>query len=452
MRQLCSCLALVCAVAAGPVSAQVIQPPPRSSNGLFGGPRAAQDPNRTGQELSATVNLLGSYEDDLAPAGEGITTDPLLPRRSGTTGVLSGDMRYRYGSAVRSVDASGQGYVHSFRNIGVTPMYGGNAELRGSTQLGSRTTLTGNAETRYQPTFTLTSGGTPEAELEAPVPTDPTVGILEWQSMTVGAGTMLTRAWSPRQRTNLSYAYSRIRVTGQTPMRSAGQEGALAHEWDARRYLSLSASYKYSGLRSQASGQPSQPVDSHTGDFGFQLRRRLSRTRTLAFTGSAGAMRVKTVSSFDGRPLEYIAPSGNVGVRLDLWRTWAVSADFHRDVTVLEGVTTQSFLSDIGTLWLGGRLGPAWILAVTGQWSQGKPHQGGDLGSFEAGNGTGQVQYVLTRSLTLVGSYAFYMHRLRDVSAVPAGFPRRFERNAVTMGVTIFLPLYGQFPATTGRN
>jgi hypothetical protein len=54
------------------------------------------------------------------------------------------------------------------------------------------------------------------------------------------------------------------------------------------------------------------------------------------------------------------------------------------------------------------------------------------------------------------GSYSYYNHRLRDLTNIPVGFPNRFNRNAVNVGVTIWLPLYGSFPAgrpaTTGQN
>jgi hypothetical protein len=156
------------------------------------------------------------------------------------------------------------------------------------------------------------------------------------------------------------------------------------------------------------------------------------------------------MSEFDNRLFNYVTPSAFVGTRLDLGRTWAVAFDAHRDVTMLDALSPQSFVNEVVSLQLGGRLARSWLLALNGSWSEGKAHQG-DLGSFEAGNGSAQVQYNLTRCCSVVGGYTFYTHRLRDIEAVPAGFPRRFERNAVSVGISIFLPLYGQFSGT-GRD
>ena len=167
-------------------------------------------------------------------------------------------------------------------------------------------------------------------------------------------------------------------------------------------------------------------------------------------------MRVRAVSAIeeDGR-LDYLAPSVFGRARLDLGRTWSVSADAHRDVTVLEGVTQQSFLTDIGSLWLGGSVGESWVVVLSGSFSRGAGHES-ELGSFEAITGRAQLQYAFASCCTVLAAYSYYSHLLRDLSDLAPGFPSRAERNSVRVGMTFWLPIYGRFGRTrqfqTGRN
>jgi hypothetical protein len=166
-------------------------------------------------------------------------------------------------------------------------------------------------------------------------------------------------------------------------------------------------------------------------------------------------MRVQTISAAQDGPLEYLAPSGSLQARVDLGRTWSLSADAHRDVTVLDGVTLQSFLTDVGSLWLGGGIGESWQVVLTGSFSRGAPHEG-EIGSFESATGRAQLQYAFTSCCAVVGTYSYYSHLMRDVSSLAPGFPNRAENNAVRVGMTFWLPLYGRFAGTgrfqTGRN
>jgi hypothetical protein len=437
-------VAFACALAGGPASAQVLQPPPRSLNGLFGGPRATTD-----RELSATINLTGSLEDNVAPGDQEVSTDPFLERRSGSTASASGELRYRHGTATRSIESMGSGYVHSFRNIGVTPMYGGNAALAASTALGGRTTLGGGAYGSYQPSFMLTTTLGPLSGAEIPV-LNPTTGVIDLRTSTLVGTSTVTYSWTPRQHTGLTYGYNRNRVFGGALTNSTSHEAGVSHGWDVSRPFGLQLSYRRSELRANSGGSPTRPTMNQSGMVGIELRKRVSRTRTMQFNLNGGAMHVRTLSETDNRLFDYVTPSASAGVRLDMGRTWALAADANRDVSVIEAVTTQSFVTDSFSLRLGGRVATSWVLAFYGAWNQGKPHQG-EFGSFEAGNGSAQVQYNVTSCCSVLVGYEFYTHRLRDINAVPAGFPSRFERNALVVGVSIFVPLYGQF-SRTGRD
>lgn len=438
------------ALAGGSASAQIVQPPPRSSNGLFGGSRGTIDPDRTGQELSATVNVLGSYEDNLTPPDQSVITDPFVERQSGTTGSVGGEMRYRYGRTTRSLETIGRAYVHSFRDLGISPMYGGSADIFGSTRLGRRTSLGGGAYASSQPTFMLTSGA-PVSDGGEIATVNPTSGVVDMRTRTAYGTSAFAVDWTRRQRTNVTYDFSAVRVTGLTLTNSTSHNVGVAQNWDVSRPLGLLASYGLTEMRATTAGFPTRPTRNQNAQVGVELRKRVSRTRTLLFNVGGGAMHVRAMSEFDNRLFNYVTPSYFVGSRLDMGRSWSVAFDAHRDVSMLDAVSPQSFVTDQLSLRLGGQLSTAWLLAFYGAWSQGNPHEG-QIGSFEAGNGSAQLRYRMMRCCDIISSYEFYHHFIRDVEAIPAGFPRRFERNAVVVGISMFLPLYGQFPGTTGRN
>jgi hypothetical protein len=205
---------------------------------------------------------------------------------------------------------------------------------------------------------------------------------------------------------------------------------------------------QHDGSAVGSSDQP--PTKSQTVTLGLDVRRPLSRTRRLSFAGGAGGMHVGTVSAIDGAAMQYVAPSGFGSARLDLGRTWAVSVDIRRDVHILEAVTRQSFVTTTSTLWAGGALGRRWSVTTNLSYAEGAADET-QAGSFEMFGGTAQLQFRLVGWITTVATYSYYEHRLRDVAAVPAGFPPTIDRHSVRFGMSLWLPVFGMFPAGPQR-
>ena len=77
------------------VSAQLLMPPPRSNDGLFGGSTTRS--NQSGHQLSVDASAFGSYEEGLLggpgdPTGAAVAADPLVP---GTRRHVGNFCRYR---------------------------------------------------------------------------------------------------------------------------------------------------------------------------------------------------------------------------------------------------------------------------------------------------------------------------------------------------------------------
>jgi hypothetical protein len=441
--------ALLLLASAAAADAQVIERPRRSTGGLFGG-RQPDDPNKTRQELAMSVDFLGGYDDNISPDGGGSTPDPLQPRRSGTTATIAGGLDYRRGKLTRNIEANVRTVMASYRGIGVDPMIGARGTLRGFARLFDKTTVTGWAEGDYQPTFMFGSF-TPEGPDSAAPPVDPTGGVVELKTVNASGGGSLVQAWTARHDTNVSQGYARTRSTGLGQLDSENLTTVVGHSWRFVRNVSMEGSYTHSKQSSGNVEFGDRPLTTDTASLGLELRVPISRTRRMTFSGNAGATHVQTFSSLDNTtPIDYTTPAGYGSVRLDVGRTWAVSADLSRSVQMLEGLTLQSFVTTAASLWTGGTIGSKSNISITGTFADGKPHEG-DLGSFRAYGATAQIQYLLSRCCSLVTSYSYYQHDIRDVTAVPVGFPSTFERNTVRVGMSFWLPLFGTFPADRTR-
>jgi hypothetical protein len=398
--------------------------------------------------------VLGSYEQQLLGdpglAGASVAADPLTAAPAGPSAVISGNVRYRFGRTARYIEAETGGFLHSFRDLHVRPVSGGNVDVRGGWNKG-RASIVASAAALYRPTLMLNA--TPSAPIDpagdAVAPVDPTNGVASIQSTTKGVTSGFDYQWNTRHHTSLSFGYLDAVATGLVPTNSRNLVESLTHSWGFQRTLNLQLQYHYSDLTMEVPLQADRPTDSHAARVGLEWRKRLSRTRTLALGAATGAMKVRTISSLEAGPLEYVAPSVSAQARLDIGRTWSVAADAHRDVTVLDAVTQQSFLTDVMSMWLGGTVGDTWGVVLSGSFSRGAPHEG-EIGSFEATTGRAQLQYGFASCCTLVGTYSYYSHLLRDISHLTPGFPNRAENNAVRVGMTLWLPVYGRFVGTGG--
>jgi len=431
-------------------ASQVLEPPPRSIDGLFGGRRPV-DPTRAQQELTLTFDMLGGFDDVIVPEGRGTPTNPYLPRRSGLTGFASGTARYWRGTNASFVEGSGRIHATGYSELVSDALVGGTGRLRMGAGATGRTRISVAATGDYRPSFAFEGFGPIAEQVETGTlpETDPTAGISELRSFTTRMNGTVERHWTRRNRTALSYDFTDRDFTGGGAQDSVRHEAGVRHSWAFLRTTSLRLAYR-SSEQTIAAGDYDRPLRTHGADMGVEWRKRLSPSRKVALELGGGASRVRTVSVLDNRALNYTLPSAYGSVRFDVARTWAVSADARRDITVLEGLSNQGFVNHAGALHGGGRLSERLALALSVAYSQADAPRG-EPGSFQTVNATVQFDYSVTTWCSMVTSYTYYDHLLRGVTGIPQGFPRRLERNSVRLGVTFWLPLYGSFPPDRGR-
>lgn len=442
------------AVDVGSALAQTLQRPPRSVGGIFGGRRPVPA-DVSHQELTLTMDFLGGFDDNLSPegSGSGVSTNPLLPRESVYAGIAAGEVTYWRGRGPRFFQASGGAQMTTYSELFTKPLVGGDARVQAANAGLGRTGVDVSASAQYRPTFALGAFGPVASAVESgAVPdTDPTTGVSEMSSFLTGLSASADREWTRRQRTGVGYDFNDRQFTGTRGLDSRRHGARVSHTWEFIRSANARLGYQYSDEAIERAQGGYRPMRAHTADVGVEFRKRFSPTRTLAFSAGGGANHVRTRAAADESRLQYTVPSAYGTVRLDMVRTWAVSADVRRSVSVLDGLTAQSFVTHVVSLRAGGRITGDLALAVSVGYAQGRA-PAGESGSFESFNGSLQFDYAVARWCSFVANYVYYDHLLRGVTEVPEGFPRRFERNSIRVGMTVWLPLYGSFQSERGRS
>ncbi len=448
----CGLIAVLILLPVAAASAQVLERPPRTTRGLFGGHRPV-DPNRSYQELTLTLDVLGGYDDVVVPPGDTTPTSPTQPTESGYSGLAAAAGRYWSGRTARHLEATGRAQMISYSTLVESLLVGGAGDLAVTTELGRRTALDAGLNIEYLPTFMLnTISPVPGQEdvAAAAALVDPTGGVTDLRSLASGGMAGVRREWTTRQRTTLVYNYRRYDILqgGESDNRTHGT--ALGHTWQFSRSTSLQLGYRFAMVRPEQPGGVDLSSHTNSADIGIEVRRPLSPTRQVTFSFGGGATRGRMTVAAGTEGDEYVAPTGYGAARLDIGRTWNVAVDIQRNSTPLEGFDEQQYITDTLALTLGGHLRQRLTMAASGSYSRGRA-PAGEAGSFEAIIATVQLDYALGHWGSLVTGYSFYDHSLRGVTGIPVGLPSSFDRNSLRVGITMWVPLYGSLPEERGR-
>jgi hypothetical protein len=146
--------------------------------------------------------------------------------------------------------------------------------------------------------------------------------------------------------------------------------------------------------------------------------------------------------------LDYWVPTGLAKVIVDFGRSWSVTADYRRAVSTLQGVSVSSFPGHAVSVRTDGTIGSKIEAAFSGAFSNGESGGGQDSSSYSAYSGSAQMRYALSRCCAATVQYDYYHYRLSQFTILPLGFPPEYDRNAIRVGFTLWLPLYGSYGAT----
>jgi hypothetical protein len=435
----------VCLVVAGlapDAFAQVIEGQPRPTGTRFG-PRAPVDPNRVTQQLTLNFNFTGGYDENREVRTPGLPVDRVLFQQDGYAQAGAANLTYRRGTQEKYISGNGRAYVN--RGIAVVgPPAGGDASLSGTTSLGDRMGASLGVGTAYEPTSLSNAFGALSDQIEGVTVPDvtPTQAMTSERWLSAQANGSVYREWTTRQRTELYYVNAYRESFNGPSLNSLMKLGTVRHSWDPKRSAGFRFNYSFSDHR-QSDVEEGRPLRVQTADVTLRLDRRLSPRRRLGFTIGAGASHTKRLLIETGEERGRFLPTMFGSAHLDLLRSWVLSADARRDITVLDGISLQPFVTDAAAVRLEGYAAARILLTFSGAISIGDSALS-DTGDFQTITGTAQAQYVFGRTLGLFGAYTYYEHRLQGITHLQVGLPGNYNRNSVRVGMTVWLPVIGE--------
>jgi hypothetical protein len=434
------------AAAAAVAEAQILDRPTRPFRGVFGGAEVP-NPNQTRSELTLFTDLMGGYDSNLAPEGSTPVSRSLVPA-NGFTGLADVVLRYWHGQAARHIEVEGRGYVTAYQLTGIDPLIGQNLRVRGSTRFDRKTRVEGTAYVTRDPFLGIGGYDLLPISADAAALANPANGLTEALSWSqTGIGTV-TREWTRRVRTSVAYDYTRREYVRGPGFDQHAQSATGSYEQNLTQQFMWRASYRYSNA-TLFEPLRTRPIKDDTIDSGFTYTRNLSRTRRISFGATGGAVRVRTISAATELPLEYWAPSGSGTVRIDLYRSWALNADYRRGLSVLDGIATEAYIADAVVVRAGGHVNSRTDLTFATGYSNGRTGDSITRGNYNTYTGTAQVRVGIARWAAAVVNYNYFNYDLDDL-AIPEGvtlavIPASFDRHAVRFGLSLWLPLFGGF-------
>lgn len=419
--------------AASPSPAQVLEAPAR-------GGLPPDTTSRPHAEVSAQANLLGGFDDNLAPGDSG---DTFEERGSGYTGFADASVRYWYGTVERSVDVNSRAFLTSYRGVGIGPAYGGDVNANGRTSLGRRTSVNFTAGLQYDPYFSLGAFGSLTPELGTASPDQNTSNaVTEDRSWSTSSSASLTHNWTRRLSSDFAYTHTRMTFVEGSNFDTRTHQASAQIGHTVWRGGQIVGSYTYMDNNYILLDGSRLPMTNEQMDLGYQHTRQLSRTRALTFSAGAGTSRIQTLDNDTRAPIEYWSPSGYGTLRYDFGRTWNISGDYRRTVSVLQGLTPEFFNSDSATIRTGGALASRLTTVFVFGYVNG---QAGDTtdGRYDGYTGSGQLRIQLSRNWSSGIVFNHYQYQLNPQASVSLGVTPEMHRSSVMAGFNWTLPPVG---------
>jgi hypothetical protein len=390
------------------------------------------------RQVTLSATTFGSYDDNIAAEQTILNTD--IPPQAGYTGYADTTLRLEQGKASRRFDVSARGYVNSFRNVGLSAMYGADAQVHFLT--GTRHRLEVWQGIRNEPFYNI--GGfaalRQSVDIAALPDENPLNGSLTRRSWAAVSRVDFTSQWSPRNSGGMSLAYDTRNyrdLIGDT----RGGVGSLWYTRNIGRRSRLKFSYGYADSQLL---EPSGwiPLRTQTADGGLELERRFSSTRRILVSFGGGAVRARTLDRFSREIVKVWVPAGFATMRLDWARTWGMTADYRRSVAALQGITGDAFTTDAALIRLGGFAARPLEVGLSVGYATGQA-TAVQFGSYGTITTNAQLRVHLSSTWSALVSHDRYDYAVRGIGPVLRPLPENINRNAVRVGLAMNLPLGG---------
>lgn len=438
-------------LAASPAAGQVVAPPQRAADRTV----PETDRARSRQDFSFTVDVLGGYDNNLVVLDASAAAGGDVPFEStpGYLGQLNATLAFRRSKGDSFFALTGEGLLSDFWTQGDVPQ---NASLGASRSAGfgvgggwaltPRTVVNANQRFEYETLYSLSEfSALPDQEVE--LPTAPELqGVLRgnsWLSSTLAG---VSQRIGRRDVFAFSGAYEK-RSYIDLDIGTTSSLASAYYDKPLGRTAGLRATYSYSQSEYPENFTVGTTRDytSQTIEVGPRWSRRLSPRRSLSLALSGGSLHASTVRGLTREPLEYWTPFGSVTARIDVGRTWALSGNYRRSVVAFEGLTAETYLSDVVGVSYGGSVSRRVSVVWTGGFATGAVQSDALAAStYNTASASAQLRYELSSRLSAVSQYSYYRYHFSRETELPDAFRPEFDRHSIRVGLTLTLPGRGR--------
>lgn len=428
------------------------RPSTRTSRATSSRRPSRSEPVRT--ELTLTANALGGYDDNVGSslgAGGG-TVSPAAA--SGTTGFADVMLDYFRGNQARGIN------VKALTSLTLFPGYLDSAEpaykvrFVGTSEFARRFKIRFSTQARFEPMFSpgLGEGGDPGSAGDF---TDVSATALSTTGAGVATPSLLLRKswvnstktdfdtrWNERNTTRVFYNFFIQEFTtdlnGQTY-----QYGRLEHAYVAGKHVTISGGLDHmAGQFTDAAGI-TRPRTEDTVRVSISTEASLMG-KPLSLIAGAGVGRLSSQTS-QLVPYEDQMPVGQAGASLGLTRDWSMSGGYQRGYVALQGLTGELYASDTWRLAVDGKLASRVRVGASARSGSGQTvSPTGSVDTYRV-SGASLGFGIDVGSMTAVTVTAYYFsQRYSNPESLPADFPAQYDRAAMTVGLSFWLPLAGQ--------
>ncbi len=187
-----------------------------------------------------------------------------------------------------------------------------------------------------------------------------------------------------------------------------------AYSWVWSRSTSLQTHYSISDSDLHGVDGLTTPNQNQNVEVTVDYTRRLSSTRHLTLSAGGGGTHVSTLNAADRSTLAYWMPSGRGSASLDVGRSWALSGNYQRAASVLQGVSLTSFATDTAGVNVTGLVSRRIEAAISASYSNGRSGGAETQGRFENYSGALQALYAISRCCALSVNYDYFVYRFAE--------------------------------------
>jgi hypothetical protein len=185
------------------------------------------------------------------------------------------------------------------------------------------------------------------------------------------------------------------------------------------------------------------PFDRHDLDLGVDYGQTVNVTRRTTFgfrTGSSMTTRRDQPAGTDGRDT-YLRMIGAADLNHRMGRTWQAHLGYERGFQYIVGIP-EPFASDGVTAAIGGYLTNQLHFEMATSYTQGGLRYSTEGRGYNVYDASALLQYPITQKLALDLNYLYVKYVPQGGLLLP-GIPVAFERNAVRVGLSVWVPLLG---------